>query len=177
MFFFSSNKLSSLETYMNHDLDKFRVWAIANKLTVNPNKSHALIISPKCSDNMKSFNDIALNYCKSKILIDNCCKYSRILVDSVLNFAFHTKSIENKVARSIGIIRKLKHLLPTKKLLLLYHTIIHPHLLYGIQIRGDIYPLYLRNLIVLQNPVLGYELLMEANGMKELLNITSNSIF
>ena len=49
-FFFSSNKLSSLETYMNHDLNKFRVWAIANKLTVNPNKSHALIISHKCSD-------------------------------------------------------------------------------------------------------------------------------
>ena len=45
---------------MNHDLDKFRVWAIANKLTVNPYKSHGLIISLKCSDNMKSFNDIAL---------------------------------------------------------------------------------------------------------------------
>ena len=34
IYFFSSNKLYSLETYMNHDLDKFRVWAIANKLTV-----------------------------------------------------------------------------------------------------------------------------------------------
>ena len=27
---FSSNLLSSLKTYTNHDLNKFRVWAIAN---------------------------------------------------------------------------------------------------------------------------------------------------
>ena len=64
------------------------------------------------------------------------------------------KSIDNKVARSIGFICKLKHLLPTKTLLLLYRKIVHPHLLYGIQIRGNTYPIYLRNLIVLQNRVL-----------------------
>ena len=114
VFFFSSNKLSSLETYMNHDFNKFRVWAIAYKLTVNSNKSHAVIISPKCKDNMNSFNDIALNYGKSKVLIGNCCKYLGILFDPNLNFAFHKKSIENKVFRSIGIISKLKNLLPSK---------------------------------------------------------------
>ena len=72
---------------MNHDLDKFRAWAIANKLTVNPNKSHAGIISSKCYDNMNSFSDIALNYSKIKILINTCRKYVEILVDSDLNFA------------------------------------------------------------------------------------------
>ena len=77
---------------------------------------------------MNSFNDISLNYGKSKILINNCRKYFGILVDSILNFAFHIKSIENKVARSIKIISKLKHLLTTKTLLLLYHTFVHPHL-------------------------------------------------
>ena len=60
--FVSSNKLSSLETYMNSDLDKFRGWVIANKLTINPNKSHTVIISPKCNDNLNSFNDISSNY-------------------------------------------------------------------------------------------------------------------
>ena len=90
--FFSSNKLSSLETYMNHDLDKFRVWAIANKLTLDSNKSHDVIISPKYNNNMNSCNDISLNYGKSKILINNCCKYLGILVDSSLNFAFHIKN-------------------------------------------------------------------------------------
>ena len=56
---------------------------------------------------MNGFNDISLNYGKSKILINNyCCKYLVILVDSNFNFAFQIKSIENKVARSIGIISK-----------------------------------------------------------------------
>ena len=51
---------------MNHELNKFRIWAIANKLTFNPNNSHAAIISPKCNNNMNSFNDISLNYSKSE---------------------------------------------------------------------------------------------------------------
>ena len=65
----------SLETYINHDLDKFRVWAIANKSTLNLNKSVAVIVSPKCNDNMNSYNDVSLNYGKSKILINNRYKY------------------------------------------------------------------------------------------------------
>ena len=87
VYFLFLNKLSSFETNMNHDLDKFRAWAIAKKLTVIPNKSHAEIISSKCNDNMNSFSDIALNYGKIKRLINNCRKYVGILVDSDLNFA------------------------------------------------------------------------------------------
>ena len=116
---------------MSHDLDKFRVYAIANELTINPNKSHAATISPKCNNNINSFNDISLIYGKSKILINNCSKSLGILVNFTLNFAFYIESIENKVARLIEIISKLKHLLPTKTLLLFYHTIAHPHLLYS----------------------------------------------
>ena len=41
----------------------------------------------------------------------NVLRYQRfgILVDSDLNFAFHVKSIKSKVAKSVGIISKLKH--------------------------------------------------------------------
>ena len=46
VYLFFSNKLFSLGTHMNHDLDKFCVWATASKLSVYPNKSHAGIISP-----------------------------------------------------------------------------------------------------------------------------------
>ena len=89
--FFSSNKLSSFNTYMNHDLDKFCIRAIANMLIVNPNKSHAVTISPKCNNTMNGFNDISLIYGKSKILINNFCKYLVIVVDSNLDFAFQIK--------------------------------------------------------------------------------------
>ena len=47
---------------MKHDLDKFRSWAIANKLTVIPNKSHAVIISPKCRGGHRQGN-----YCAATI--------------------------------------------------------------------------------------------------------------
>ena len=170
-------KLFSLETYMNHDLDKFRVSAITNKLSINPNKSHSVISSLKCNDNMNSFNDISRNYGKSKILIYNCCKYLEILVDSNFNFALHIKSIKSKVARPIRIISELTHLLPTKTLLLLYHTIVRPQsrsLVWNTDL-GDTYPTCLRNLIVFK--IEFYALLAEANGIKELLNITLNFTF
>ena len=54
---------------------------------------------------MNNFNDIALNYGKSKILINKCCKYLRILVHSDPNFAFPIKSNKSKVAILVGIIQ------------------------------------------------------------------------
>ena len=50
-------------------------------------------------------------------------------IDSRLNFHSHIKSVENKVARSVGILSKLKHFLPSNSLLKLYHAFSHPVIL------------------------------------------------
>ena len=46
---------------------------------------------------------------------------------------------------------KLRNVLPPKVLLVLYYSMIHPHLLYGITIWGNTYEKYLKRLRTLQN--------------------------
>ena len=51
------------------------------------------------------------------------------------------------------IIKKLKHFLPTTALLMLYYSIVYPHILYGIIIWGSTYTSHLNNLQLIQNKV------------------------
>ena len=46
-----------------------------------------------------------------------------------LNFDVHTNTLTRKIARSLGVITKLKQILPRKTLRNLYYTIIHSYLL------------------------------------------------
>ena len=80
----------------------------------------------------------------------NEAKYLSVFIDSRLNFHSHIKSVENKVARLVGILSKLKHFLPSSSLLNLYCAFIHPHLLYGLSIWGCTHKSYLSKLQTLQ---------------------------
>jgi len=51
----------------------------------------------------------------------------------------------------MGVICKLKHTLLSKALLNLYYTMVHPHLLYGISIWGNMHNKSLNRLATLQN--------------------------
>ena len=55
------------------------------------------------------------------------------------------------MARSNGVLSKVKHTLPKTTLLQLYCTLVHPVLLYGITAWGNTFPTYLQKLQVLQN--------------------------
>ena len=53
-------------------------------------------------------------------------------MDDKLYFGDHIKILENKVARGVGILTKLKHFFSQTILYQLYHTLAHSLLLYGI---------------------------------------------
>ena len=78
-------------------------------------------------------------------------KYLGILFDNRLNFHEHIKILEVKIARSVGILNKLKYFLPSLALLKLYYALIHSHFNYGLAVWGSTYPTYLNKLKLLQN--------------------------
>jgi hypothetical protein len=57
-------------------------------------------------------------------------KYLGVIIDETLSFLEHVQSISLKVARNIGMIRKLKHQFQQKVLRLSYLSLAHPYLLY-----------------------------------------------
>ena len=48
----------------------------------------------------------------------------------------HIRNTSIKIERVIGILRKLKHIFPRPILRLIYNSLIHPHLLYGLNLWG-----------------------------------------
>ena len=123
-------------------------WCNANKLQVNPKKSISIYVPPKLN----------INEGKLKILYNNCTlaccdssKYLGVIIGNKLNFQSHIHAIENKVARAVGILSKVRCLFPSSTLLLLYFALIHPHLLFGLVLWGNTYSTYLVKLQRLQN--------------------------
>ena len=83
--------------------------------------------------------------------IVDSAKYLGVVIDNELNFKQHIKILEGKVARSVGILSKLKHFFPQNIMLQLYYALVHPFLFYGIIIWGATYPTYIKRLRSLQN--------------------------
>jgi len=73
-----------LNEKVNQKLVNICRWTKANKLTANPNKSYSLIISPKKTDAIPSFQALFNN---SLIELHNAVKYLGITIDCRLIFS------------------------------------------------------------------------------------------
>ena len=77
-------------------------------------------------------------------------KFLGVFLDETLNFTKHTNYISGKIAKTIGIMNKVRFL-PSHVLCTIYHTMVAPYILYGIKAWYGC-PNYNRNRIqVLQN--------------------------
>ena len=75
-----------------------------------------------------------------------------ITIDEKLNFAERIITLTCKISRSVGILSKLRNILPFTALRKLYYSMIHSHLIYGIVMWGyTSYDNHLKRLIILQN--------------------------
>ena len=101
--------LSILCNKINHELRTVLEWTSANKITVNPKKSAALILLPRITNLIPSieilFNNIAVFVTKS-------VKFLGFTIDEKLNFAEHITKLTCKKSRFVGILSKLRNILP-----------------------------------------------------------------
>ena len=80
----------------NSEVQKLHVWCCVNKLTVNPDKTNVLIVSPKPSKPISSIN-VSSNGTMVKIV--NNATYLGVIIHNKLEFQEHIKLLESKVAR------------------------------------------------------------------------------
>ena len=73
------------------------------------------------------------------------------MIDPKLNFQNHIKIIESKLSRGVGILYRLKAVVPREALCKIYFALFHPHLLYGLVVWGSTFPTYMSKLESLQN--------------------------
>ena len=81
----------------------------------------------------------------------NLMRYLGFYLDCNMSWKRHSDLVASKVARGLGIIRRLKHFVPGRVMLLLYHAIISPYISYGCMLWASNFFGNFRHLQVLQN--------------------------
>ena len=147
---FKGDNISDLITVCNNEIDKFRIWTIANRLTVNKDKTVFNIIS-----NINFDRDAVSIYFDNQMLacVSNL-KYLGVIFDDSLKFEDHIGYISNKISKAVGILNKLKTHLPFSALKTLYYSLVHPYLNYCNLVWGGTYPTHLNHLLILQKRIL-----------------------
>ena len=54
-----------------------------------------------------------------------------MIFDTKLDFSLHLKNVQNKVNKTLGLLRKLQDTLPRTSLITIFKSFIRPHLDYG----------------------------------------------
>jgi len=141
-----NDTFAELIRIVNIELAHLHTWFLANKLTLNVDKCNYMIFGSKikdCESPDISINNIKLNRVTST-------KFLGIYIDDKLTWNVHISELSKTVARKLGIMNKAKSCLPKKLLLTLYHSLIYPHLSYGIVVWGSVSEQKLNSLFVKQ---------------------------
>ena len=150
---YADKNLKSLEIVVNTELSKIHNWLIANKLSLNIDKSNYIIFHPyqKRPDYVV---DLKIYDIHSKMYVSlerkNNIKYLGILIDCNLSWKYHIGYIASKVSRLIGIIAKLRFFVPVNTLINIYKSLILPHLTYGIVLWGQAAKCHIDKILKLQ---------------------------
>ena len=154
---YSNKDLKDLETVVNDELIKVGDWLDANKLSLNTSKSNFVIFhpyqhKPDCTIQLEIYN----NDLKESVPLEQktFVKYLGILIDNNLSWKYHIDYISSKVSKGIGMIARLRHLVPFATLLNIYRSLIEPYISYGLIAWGQAANIHLNKILILQKRAL-----------------------
>ena len=105
----ANKNLDVLEQAVNSELGKVSEWLLVNRLSLNVSKSNFLLISSHTTD-----RNIKVNINSRELKQENYTKYLGVIIDNKLNWKLHIKQINFKLSKGIGVLYKLRHLVPKK---------------------------------------------------------------
>ncbi len=100
---------TDVEMKLNCELELVHDWLVANKLTLNVEKTEYMIIgSYKKLSNIQNQSEIKIKLGGKEITRTNATKSLGVIIDEHLRWKEQIDSISTKVSRAIGIIRRVK---------------------------------------------------------------------
>jgi hypothetical protein len=115
---------------INTELDKVATWLSVNKLSLNIKKTKYMVFHTK----HKNIKDMpkSLVLCDQEIERVNSFDFLGITIDNNMTWNHHITKISNKISKFCGILNRLKHYLPPHIMRIIYHSMVHSHINYGI---------------------------------------------
>ena len=146
--FMSHQDITVLQNRFNTEFDKLVDWLYDNKLVLNIKKTNFMTFTNKHID---------ITQVKVKVkdsFIDQVIHttFLGITIDNKLTWKEHTGVICNKISKHVGVFYKLKFF-PKETLMILYNTLILPHLYYCILIWAHSSVLNMNRLLMFQKKI------------------------
>ena len=127
----ASENLNDLIIDVKNELENISNWLRINKLSLNASKSEFMVVGHRRKLNRvgnKVPNLVLINEVIKKV---EKIKYLGINIDESLNWEEQYKTVKNKLKGGISSLRKLKDILPQRKLEQMYKALFESHLRYG----------------------------------------------
>ena len=131
----SAKSSTDLQQMLNEDLASVAEWLNDHKLTLNLAKSKFMIIGS--SQRLKALGTFSLQICDEFLDKADCYNYLRVIINETLTWSDHVDYISTKVNQRLGILRRIKHLLPIHTRELYVNPMILPLLDYSDIVWGD----------------------------------------
>jgi len=144
--FYSTDNVHSLYNVINNDLETLSEWYMTNKLSLNASKSQYVLFAnhrPIVNDRQILINNEIIKQTKT-------VKFLGITIDEGLTWKQHISICKKRASSGLYALNAAKHILSVNNMKTLYHSLIHPHLMYGLILWGSACKKYLHPLIIVQ---------------------------
>ena len=146
--FVSGEKIDDVNRNATTSINALNSWFIANKLSLNLNKTCTMTFSSKPVTDI----DVMINgHALERVIV---CKYLGVIIDSEIKWTHHIDYVYSKIVKFASIFYKLRGKLPSAILKQIYYAFIHPHILFGVELYANTHHVYLDKLMKLNNKLL-----------------------
>jgi hypothetical protein len=128
----SSEANADINNILNNELDKISNWLKLNKLSLNCDKTKAMLFH--MPNKTVEYPTICIN--GHEIEFVKNFNFLGIILDQHINWRSHLTHISKKISKTIGIMCKVKNYLPTSALLHIYNSLVLSYLNYGLSLWG-----------------------------------------
>ena len=129
--FCSDNNITTLFETANLDLSQINDWFLANKLSLNVDKTKHMLFHKRTDQENTHLTLPSLQLNSNIIERENSLKYLGVILDEHLIWKKHIQLIANKVSKNVGVLYKTSKLINSKCLQSIYCSFIHSYINYA----------------------------------------------
>ena len=146
---FCDRDQSSLVSHANSQLVNAYEWCLANKLTLNKDKTEIFLVT-----NKSFHSNTPINLGGQNLNFKSNCKFLGVVLDDGLTFKNHITSVIDKISKLTGLLYRIRHLLNLDTKLNFYYSLMYPFLSYNILVWGGACHSHLDGLVKIQKRII-----------------------
>ena len=148
--YFEAENLDKLQRIVNNELKKVKQWLDVNKLSLNIDKTNFIIFKfPQHS----SLGTVNIKIGNQPVKQFRYVKFLGVLLDENLSWKYRLSELSKKLARTCGMLFKIRHCLPVDVMICLYNSLFPSFLQYGMVAWGLTYKFHIKPIHLLQKRV------------------------